>query len=512
MQPFAQPTHIRFGIGRLALSPVVRGGVLCGRAFRYEFGIDACELRLRLRAAGEGGLERQTLTLHAGAHRGQGGCGGFRRPAQRGDAHVVLGDERALSGDVHIERVEFGASADDVAGGFGRGILRIAQPGRDFVDLSAHVVDHALRDRRDLNALVVRVLAEQRESLTCQREQAAQPLLHPLESVCDSARLIDALGSLLLFELRDAGAEVLGLILEHQSFGVALLLAAGVAGQFRSEAGEFIREQSRARIPHDGGDRRRLAGDLGLSAQRLELAAQLAREVAQARQIRLHGFELAEGLLFPTTVLENARRFLDEAAALFGSCLQDAVEPALTDDHVHLATQARVAQQLLHVQQPADAAVDRVLARTVAEESAADRHFGVLDGQSSVGVVDRELHLGAPERSASRGAGEDDVFHFAAAERLGALLAHHPGEGVDHVRLARAVGAHDARHPGLERECRGLRERLEPFERHALQVHADAFHAGRFTALRYPRTRPHPRRRAGFRALGRQVQSAATRP
>ena len=200
------------------------------------------------------------------------------------------------------------------------------------------------------------------------------------------------------------------------------------------------------RIPHDGGDRRRLARDLGLAAERLELAAQLSGEIAQAGEVRLHRLELAEGLLLAAAVLEDAGGLLDEPAPLLGRGLQDAVQPALTDDHVHLATETRVAQQLLHVQQPADAAVDRVLARTVAEERAADRHLGVVDGQRAVAVVDRQLHLGAAERPASRGAGEDDVLHLAAAEGLGALLAHHPGERVDDVRLARAVGPDDAGH------------------------------------------------------------------
>ena len=86
-------------------------------------------------------------------------------------------------------------------------------------------------------------------------------------------------------------------------------------------------------------------------------------------------------------------------AAVFGRCLQHGVEAPLADDDVHLAAEPRVAEQLLHVEQPADVAVDRVLARAVAEERAADRDLGVLDRQRAVGVVDRELHLGAAERA-----------------------------------------------------------------------------------------------------------------
>ena len=50
------------------------------------------------------------------------------------------------------------------------------------------------------------------------------------------------------------------------------------------------------------------------------------------------------------------------------------------------------------------------------------------------------------QRRAAGGAGEDDVLHLAAAQRLGALLAHDPGQGVDDVRLARAVGTDTVYH------------------------------------------------------------------
>src|SRR6185295_17676940 len=40
-------------------------------------------------------------------------------------------------------------------------------------------------------------------------------------------------------------------------------------------------------------------------------------------------------------------------------------------------------------------------------------------------------------------AAEDDVFHLVAAQTLGALLAHHPRDGVGDVALAAAVRSHD---------------------------------------------------------------------
>ena len=128
-------------------------------------------------------------------------------------------------------------------------------------------------------------------------------------------------------------------------------------------------------------------------------------------------------------------------------------------------------QQFLHVHQSATAAVDFVLAAAVAEHPAGDRHLGVLDRQRVVGVVDRHRHLGAAQRSPRRRAGEDDVLHLAAAQGLGALLTHHPRERVDHVRLARAVGADDAGDAGLEAQSRRRGKGLEALQRQTLEVH-----------------------------------------
>ena len=189
--------------------------------------------------------------------------------------------------------------------------------------------------------------------------------------------------------------------------------------------------------------------------KRLELPAQLGGQVGEPGQVGLHRLELAQRLFLALAVLEDARGLFDESAAVLGPRLQHRVELPLPDDDVHLAADAGIGQQLLDVEQPRGLAVDLVLAGALAEHPAGDRDLGVVDRQRVVAVVDRQRDLGAAERRTAGGAGEDDVFHLAAAQRLGALLAEHPGDGVDDIALAGTVGADDGGDAGFEAQGRG---------------------------------------------------------
>ena len=243
------------------------------------------------------------------------------------------------------------------------------------------------------------------------------------------------------------------------------LLVGHLAVELAVQVDEVVGEQAKPRVSQFGLYAGGSAGDLGLPAERLELAAQLRGQVGQSGQVGLHRLELAKRLLLALAVLEHTGRFLDEAAAILRTRLQDRVELALSDDDVHLATDARVGEQFLDVQQPGRVAVDLVLARAVTEHPPGDRDLGVVDRQGAVGVVDRQGDLGAAERRARCRAGEDDVFHLAAAQRLRTLLAEHPGDCVDDVALARAVRADDGRDAGLETQRRRRCEGLEALER-----------------------------------------------
>ena len=122
---------------------------------------------------------------------------------------------------------------------------------------------------------------------------------------------------------------------------------------------------------------------LRLALERAQLAAHLAQQVLQAQQVGLGGVEPALGLLLALAVLEDAGRLLDDRPPLLGPGVEHGVDLALADDHVLLAADAGVGEQLLHVEQPARHAVDRVLALAAAEQDAGERDLVELDRQQA---------------------------------------------------------------------------------------------------------------------------------
>ena len=163
-----------------------------------------------------------------------------------------------------------------------------------------------------------------------------------------SSRSVASSRDSLLASGRDGGLDLLAPLHEQRLVG-QLRLERGAGGD------EVVGQQPRPGVAHVGLHRLRLAGDLGLATERLELAADLGEQVGQPGQVAVGGVELAERLLLALAVLQDAGGLLDEASAVLGGRVQDRVELALPDDHVHLAADAGVAEQLLHVEEPAAA-------------------------------------------------------------------------------------------------------------------------------------------------------------
>ena len=66
---------------------------------------------------------------------------------------------------------------------------------------------------------------------------------------------------------------------------------------------------------------------------------------------------------------------------------------------------------------------------------------------------------------------EDHVLHPFAAQALGALLTHHPGDGIRDVALPAPVRSDNRRDPLVEGEFGAVRERFETVDFEAFQAH-----------------------------------------
>ena len=216
---------------------------------------------------------------------------------------------------------------------------------------------------------------------------------------------------------------------------------------------------------------------VGLTLERSQLSADLAKQILHAQQTGLGRVEPSLCSLLAAPELQHTCGFFDDRTALLWPGIEHGVDLSLADDHVLLPSDARVAQQFLHVEQATRDAVDRVLALAGAEQDARHRDLGELDRQQPGRVVDRQAHLGPTEGGPLGGAGKDDVVHLLAAHRARSLRTENPGDCIDHVRLTRAVGPDHHCHPRLELQGGCVGERLESFEGQRLQEHGARDHS-----------------------------------
>ena len=176
-------------------------------------------------------------------------------------------------------------------------------------------------------------------------------------------------------------------------------------------------------------------GGLGLSLERSQLTTHLSHQVLEPEEVRLGRVEPTLRFLLPFPELQHPGGLLDDRAAILGARVQHGVDLALAHDDVLLATNPRVREQFLNVEESARHAVDRVFAVTGTEEDAGDGDLVELDREQSGRVVEGQAHLGPTKGRALRRAGEDDIVHLLGAHRFGRLSAEHPGDRVDDIRL-----------------------------------------------------------------------------
>lgn len=124
---------------------------------------------------------------------------------------------------------------------------------------------------------------------------------------------------------------------------------------------------------------------------------------------------------------------------------------------MHLTPHARIGQELLNIEKTRGRPVDRVLRSSAAEERAGDRHLGVVDRQapSALSIVSSTC---ARPRAGLALAPAKTTSDMLEPRSVFTPAPHHPGEGVDHIRLARPVRTDDAGDARLEPQRRRARE------------------------------------------------------
>ncbi len=208
-----------------------------------------------------------------------------------------------------------------------------------------------------------------------------------------------------------------------------------------------------------------------LALQRIDLAAHLAEDVLDAEEVRLGVLELAERLFLLAFEFGDARRLLEDGAAVLRAGREDLVDLPLLHDRVGGPADAGVHEELVDVAQAARVLVDLVLAGAVAEEAAGDGDFVELGAELVLAVAEGQRDLGHAERLAGVAPAENDVLHLAAPERLGRLLAEHPADRIEDVAFAAAVRPDDGGDARMELNDGFVGERLEAEDVKRLEIH-----------------------------------------
>ncbi len=198
-------------------------------------------------------------------------------------------------------------------------------------------------------------------------------------------------------------------------------------------------------------------------------AVDFVDDVGEAEEILLDALQPPQGFDLSRLEAADARRFLEDHAAVLCRRLEEYVDLSLFNDAVGLGAQTGAGEEIANVTEAAGLAVDQVLPFATAVHAPRDVHFGRVDGENTGRIIERERDFGGIHRPACAGTVEDHVGHFLAAEALDALFAEYPLDGVDNIRLARAVRPDDDGDSRGELEPRLVGEALETEEFQGLE-------------------------------------------
>jgi len=199
----------------------------------------------------------------------------------------------------------------------------------------------------------------------------------------------------------------------------------------------------------------------GLHAHAAQSAIDLFDDVGEPQQVLLHAIQTPQGLELLGLEAADAGRLFENHPSIARRCLQQRIDLALLDHAVGLCSQAGAGNQIANVAQAGRSAIDQILALAPAIDPPGDMHLGSVDRQQALGVVQRERDLGHVHRPTRARAVENHVGHLLAAQALDTLLAQHPLDSIDDVRLARPIRAYYRGNTRRELEPGTVRKALE---------------------------------------------------
>ncbi len=160
--------------------------------------------------------------------------------------------------------------------------------------------------------------------------------------------------------------------------------------------------------------------------QRPDLQLQLLDLIAHAHKALIRGGKLALSLLLAVAIAADAGGLLEYLAAVGGFGGHDLRNASLPDDGITIAAKAGVHEQLMDIAQADVFAVDKIFAVARAVIPARDNQLIGIHGEAAAAVVQNKRNLRHAQRAALFRSAEDDILHFAAAQRPRPLLAHDP--------------------------------------------------------------------------------------
>ncbi len=205
--------------------------------------------------------------------------------------------------------------------------------------------------------------------------------------------------------------------------------------------------------------------------QPLQARGDFAEEVAHPLQVALRLIQLGGRFLPPGTVNCDTGGFLKEGAPLLGLEGEGHIHQPLADDGVGALGQTAFGQEVHQVPQADAVAVEQVLTFAGAVGAPPEGHFGEIQGEPAIAVIQGEEDLGHSCAGPTAAAGENHVLGGLAAQEAQALLAQGPADGVGDVGFAGPVGADNGRDAGREDKLRPVGEGFIALKFQTLEAH-----------------------------------------